>query len=156
MVTLAGLDNTDVAGKQAMVETAVLATTVMNALGDAMPADLRVQVSEMPSEMEVCTKVLRQHMEDSMRPNSDVSSHCLNHCLNPTENYTCDHEHKECDMCVKPFRALALVDVLISKVGDERRKKMFQREHEVLLRNVVLFMGHVVRSVPCRMQHLIQ
>ena len=24
---------------------------------------------------------------------------------------------------------------------------MFQREHEVLLRNVVLFMGHVVRSV---------
>ena len=37
--------------------------------------------------------------------------------------------------------------MLISKVGDERRKKMFQREHEVLLRNVVLFMGHVVRSV---------
>ena len=59
MVTLAGLDNTDIAGKQAMVETAVLATTVMNALGDAMPADLRVQVSEMPPEMEVCTKVLR-------------------------------------------------------------------------------------------------
>ena len=50
-------------------------------------------------------------------------------------------------MCVKPFRALALVDLLISKVADERRKKMFQREHEVLLRNVVLFMGHVVRSV---------
>ena len=40
-------------------------------------------------------------------------------------------------MCVKPFRALALVDLLISKVADERRKKMFQREHEVLLRNVV-------------------
>ena len=38
MVTLAGLDNTDVAGKQAMVETAVLAATVMNinALGDAI------------------------------------------------------------------------------------------------------------------------
>ena len=84
MVTLAGLDNTDVAGKQAMVETAVLAATVMNALGDAMPADLMVQVAEMQSEMEVCTKVLRQHMEDSMRTNSDVSSHCLNHCLNPT------------------------------------------------------------------------
>ena len=67
MVTLAGLDNTDVAGKQAMVETAVLATTVKNALGDAMPAELRVQVDEMQSEMEVCTKVLRQHMEDSMR-----------------------------------------------------------------------------------------
>ena len=50
-------------------------------------------------------------------------------------------------MCVKLFRALALVDLLISKVADERRKKMFQREHEVLLRNVVLFMGHVVRSV---------
>ena len=46
-----------------MVETAVLAATVMNALGDAMPADLRVQVSEMQSEMEVCTKVLRQHMK---------------------------------------------------------------------------------------------
>ena len=62
MVTLAGLDNTDVAGKQAMVETAVLAATVMNALGDVMPAELRVQVSEMQSEMEVCTKVLRQHV----------------------------------------------------------------------------------------------
>ena len=49
----------------------------MNALGDAMPAELRVQVSEMQSEMEVCTKVLRQHMEDSMRTNSDVSSQFL-------------------------------------------------------------------------------
>ena len=37
-----------------MVKTAVLAATVMNALGDAMPADLRVQVDEMQSEMEVC------------------------------------------------------------------------------------------------------
>ena len=61
-----------------MVETAILAATVMNSLGDAMPAALRVKVSEMQSEMEVCTKVLRQHMEDSMRTNSDVSSHCLN------------------------------------------------------------------------------
>ena len=61
-----------------MVETAVLAATVMNALGNAMPADLQVQVVEMRSEMEVYTKVLRQHMEDSMRTNSDVSSHCLN------------------------------------------------------------------------------
>ena len=42
MVSLAGLDNTAVAGKQAMVETAVLAEKVINALGDAMPADLRV------------------------------------------------------------------------------------------------------------------
>ena len=56
-----------------MVETAVLAATVMNTLGDAMPADLRVQVGEMQSEMEACTKVLRQHTEDSMRTNSEVS-----------------------------------------------------------------------------------
>ena len=112
-----------------------------------MPADLQVQVVEMRSEMEVCKKVLKQHKEDSMRTNSDVSSHCLNHCLNPTENYTCDYEHQECEMCVKPFRALALVDLLISILADERRKKMFQPKHEVLLRNVVLFMGHVVRSV---------
>ena len=40
MVSLAGLDKTDVAGKQAMVETAVLAVKVMNTLGDAMPAYL--------------------------------------------------------------------------------------------------------------------
>ena len=72
MVSVAGLDNTDVAGKQAMVETAVLGATVMNALGDAMPADLRVQVVEMRSEMEVCKKVLRQHIADSIRTNSDV------------------------------------------------------------------------------------
>ena len=51
---------------------------------------------------------------------------------------------------MKPFRALALVDLLISKVADEIRKKMFQREHEVLLRNVVLFMGHVARSAAQR------
>ena len=82
-----------------------------------------------------------------MRTNSDVSSHCLNHCLNPTENYTCKHEHQECEMCVNPFRALALVDLFISKLLDERRRKLFQREHEVLLRNLGLFMGHVVRSV---------
>ena len=80
MVTLAGLDNTDVAGKQAMVETAVLAATVMNTLGDAMPADLRVKVAEMQSEMEVCTKVLRQHMEDSMHTNSDVTPHMSKIC----------------------------------------------------------------------------
>ena len=103
MVSLAGSGNTVVAGKQAMVETAVLAATVMNALGDAMPADLRVQVVEMRSDLELCKKVLKQHMEGSMLTNDDVSSHCLNHCLNPTENYTCDHEHHECDMCVKPL-----------------------------------------------------
>ena len=56
MVTLAGLDNTDVAGKQAMVETAVLAATVMNALGDAMPAELRVQVSIKYHLGRGCTK----------------------------------------------------------------------------------------------------
>ena len=34
MVSLADLDNADIAGKQAMIETAVLAGKVMNALGD--------------------------------------------------------------------------------------------------------------------------
>jgi len=50
-------------------------------------------------------------------------------------------------MCVKPFAALALVDLLITKVQDTRRQKIFKREHELLLRSVVLFMGHVMRSV---------
>ena len=49
-----------------MVETVVLAEKVMNALGNAMPADKQVGVVEMRSEMEVCKNVLRQHMEDSM------------------------------------------------------------------------------------------
>ena len=51
MASLAWLDNSVVAGKQAMVETAVLAEKVMNALGDAMPAELRPQVVEMRTEM---------------------------------------------------------------------------------------------------------
>ena len=55
MVSLAGLDNTDGAGKQAMVETAVLAEKVMYALGDA---NKRVEVVEMRAEMEVCKNVL--------------------------------------------------------------------------------------------------
>jgi len=42
MVSLAGLDKTE-----AMVETAVFTETVMNALGNAMPADLRLQVVEI-------------------------------------------------------------------------------------------------------------
>ena len=112
-----------------------------------MSADKRVEVVEMRAEMEVCKNVLCQHMEDSMRTNSDVPSHYLNHCLDPTEDYTCEHKHQECDMCVKPFRALALVNLMISKLPDERRRKLLQCEHEVLLRNLVLFMGHVVHSV---------
>ena len=47
MVSLAGLDNTDVAGKQAMVGTAQLAETVMSALGKDMPPELRERVTEM-------------------------------------------------------------------------------------------------------------
>ena len=147
MVSLAGLDNTDVAGKKAMIETAVLAEKVMHALGDAMPPELRNKVGEMRKDMELCKSVLRQHLEDSMHANSHVSSHCLNHSLSSTEGFTCNHEHTECEMCVKPFAALALVDFLITKVPDNRRQKMFKREHELLLRSVVLFMGHVVRSV---------
>ena len=34
-------------------------------------------------------------------------------------------------MCVKPFAAPALVDFLITKVPDNRRQKMFKREHEL-------------------------
>ena len=49
-------------------------------------------------------------------------------------------------MCAT-FKALALVDLMISKMPDERRRKLCKRKHEVLLRNLVLFMGHVVRSV---------
>ena len=81
-----------------------------------------------------------------MSTNSDVSSHCLNHCLNPTENYRCEHEHHECDICVKSFRAV-MCHYIFSKMTDERRWKLFKPEHEVLLRKVVLFRGHVVRSV---------
>ena len=46
MVSLAGLDNTDVAGKQAMVGTAQLAETVMSALGKDMPPELLSQAAE--------------------------------------------------------------------------------------------------------------
>ena len=62
MVSLAGLDNTDVAGKNAMIETAVLAEKVMNALGDSMPQDLRGKVGELRKDMELCKSVLRQHL----------------------------------------------------------------------------------------------
>ena len=147
MVSLAGLDNTDVAGKNAMIETAVLAEKVMIALGDSMPPDLRGKVGELRKDMELCKSVLRQHLEDSAHSNSHVSSHCLNHGLNSTEGFSCSHDHTECEMCVKPFAALALVDLLITKVQDTRRQKIFKREHELLLRSVVLFMGHVMRSV---------
>ena len=51
MVSLAGLDNTDVAGKQAMVGTAQLAETVMSALGKDMPPELRERVTEMRKEI---------------------------------------------------------------------------------------------------------
>ena len=84
MVRLAGLDNTHVAGKQAMSTTAELAKTVLNALGDDMPADLRQKVLEMRKEMEECKAVLRQHVKDSTQTNSVVSSHCLNYCLSST------------------------------------------------------------------------
>ena len=147
MVSLAGLDNTDVAGKEAMIGTAQLAVTVMNNLGADMPAELIQKVTDMRKEMEECKAVLRQHLEDSMEKDSHVSSHCLNNCLNSSEGFTCTHEHTECEMCVKPFAALALVDLMITKLRNERQKKNFKREHELHLRNIILFMGHIVRSV---------
>ena len=106
-----------------MVGTAQLAETVMSALGKDMPPELRERVTEMRKEMEECKTVLRQHLEDSMHPTSFVSSHCLNHCLNPTEGYACTHDHTECETCVKPFRALALVEYLITKVRMKGNKK---------------------------------
>ena len=84
MVSLAGLDNTDVAGKEAMIATADLAVTVMNNLGAEMPPELIQQVVGMRKEMEECKSVLRQHLEDSTGKESNVSSHCLQHCLNST------------------------------------------------------------------------
>jgi len=126
MVSLAGLDNTDVAGKQAMIGTVELAVTVMNNLGAEMPPELIQKVVEMRKEMEECKSVLRQHLEDSMEKKSNVSSHCLQHCLNSTEGFICTHEHTECEMCVKPFAALEFVDFGISKVRDERQKTNFQ------------------------------
>ena len=103
MVSLAGLDNTDVAGKEAMIGTAELALTVMNNLGAEMPPELIQNIVEMRKEMEECKAVLRQHLEDSMEKESNVSSHCLQQCLNSTalhEGFTCTHEHTECKMCV--------------------------------------------------------
>ena len=85
--------------------------------------------------MEECKTVLRQHLENSMHPSSFLSSHCLNHSLNPTEGYSCTHNHTECETCVKPFRALALIYHLITKVKDDRQQKI-----------IVLFTGHIVRS----------
>ena len=108
-----------------------------------MPPDLRVKVGEMRKDMELCMSVLRQHLEDSTHTNSHVSSQCLNHSLNSTEGFSCSHDHTECEMCVKTFAALALVDLLITKVQDNRRQKIFKQEHEMLLRSVVLFMGHL-------------
>ena len=100
----------------------------------------------MRKEMEEYKAVLRQHLEDTKEKKSQVSSHCLNHCLNSTERFTCTHNHTECEMCVKPFAALALVDFIITKVCNERQKKIFKREHELHLRSIILFMGHCAFS----------
>ena len=128
-----------------------------DALGDSMPPDLRVKVGEMRKDMELCKSVLRQHLEDSAHTNSQVSSYCLNHCLNSTKGFkSCSHDPAGCEMCVKLFPALALVDYLITKVQDNRRQKIFIREHELLLRSVVLLWVMLcvqLFKVPCRMQH---
>ena len=61
MVSLAGLDNTDVAWKQAILGTAQLAKTVRSALMNDIPPELRERVTDMKKEMEDCKTVLRQH-----------------------------------------------------------------------------------------------
>ena len=53
------MDNTDVAGKEAMIGTAELAVTVMNNLGAEMPPELIQKVVEMRKEMEECKSVLQ-------------------------------------------------------------------------------------------------
>ena len=95
--------------------------------------------------MEECKSVLRQHLEDSVEKESNVSSHCLQHCFNSTDGFTCTHKHTECKMCVKPFPALAFVDFMISKVRDVRQKQIFKREHDLHLKCIVLFTGHIVK-----------
>ena len=41
---------------------------------------------------------------------------------------------------------MALLDLLTSKVKGNKRQKTFKCEHKLLLKSVVLFRGHVVRS----------
>ena len=89
----------------------------MNALGDSMPPELQGKVGEMRKDMELCKSVLWQHLEDSAHTNSHMASHCLNHGLNSTEGFSCSHDHTECEMCVKPFAALALVSKAYGKRG---------------------------------------
>ena len=155
MVSLAGVDNTDVAGKQAMIGMAELGVTVINNLGADIPAELIQKVVEMHKEMEECKAVLGKHLEDSMEKSSNVSSHCLNHCLNSTERFTCTHNHTECEMCVKPFAALALVDFMITK----KTKANFQERARVAPQKHYFIHGTLcvqLFSDQCRMQQLNQ
>ena len=94
-------------------------------------------MGEISKDIELCKSVLQQHLEDSMHANSHVSSHCLNHSLNSTQGYTCNHDHSEYDLCVKPFAVFALVDFMITKVQDNGSQKKSKRKHELLLRSVV-------------------
>ena len=108
-----------------MISIAELAKTVMDAIGDDMPAELCQKVLDMRKEMEECKAVLRQHLEDSFNLFSKSLS----------EFHRGVH--------LQPV----LVDSLISDVRDNRRQKMFKREHELHLRSIILFMGHIVRLV---------
>ena len=101
--------------------------------------------------MELCKSVLQQHLEDSAHSNSHVSSHCLNHGLNSTEGFSCSHDHTECEMFVKPFAALALVENKYETMKilfqSEQKKQRSQPYHGNLNTPFLLFPLPLFRTI---------
>ena len=106
MVSLAGLDNTDQNGKEAMCGVARLAKEIVEQLGKKLPKNLGAQLHELEEDMSDCSKCLRQHMEDELRTESPASSHCKYHGLHTYELPVCGHDHTDGSFCAQPFKAL--------------------------------------------------
>ena len=89
MVTLAGLDNIDVTGKQAFEGLGALIKTLMERQDIQIPHHLQASLPKLEQDLQDYKKCFRRHIVDSLKISKVTSSHCMTHALNPDEE--CAH-----------------------------------------------------------------
>ena len=148
MVSLAGLDNIDVTGKQAFESLGDLLKNLLERRDMDIPEHLRAALPKVDQDLHNCKKCLRRRIEDNLKDSDPKSSHCLKHALNPDEE--CEHNHGGCEFCLKPFYAIELCSQLLDLLPenvDKDEKAFMVEELQSIRYDIEAFAGHVVRAI---------
>ena len=96
-----GLDYTDVTGKEAFENLADLIKSLLEWPNIKVPDSVCGVLPKLQQDLVDCKKCLRRHIEEHVKQSDRITSHCMTHALNPDQE--CEHEHGQCEVCLKPF-----------------------------------------------------